>query len=206
MTDLALPHYVATPADTAPGPGVVVIHEGNGMSPQLLRFCERLAAQGYRVIAPDLFFRAGGPEAADFGVLMGSLEFDRTQGDIAEAARRLRALGATSVGVTGFCMGGWLTYRTAVHTPGFDAAVGFYGALIHTELGEPQCPTLLLFGGSDPWIATDDIATVAAHHADTIVYPDAGHGFMRDGSADFHDDAAADAWKRLLAHFAEHLH
>jgi carboxymethylenebutenolidase len=47
---------------------------------------------------------------------------------------------------------------------------------------------------------------VRAHHGDdVIVYPGAGHGFMRDGSPDFHEEAAADAWARLLAFFGTHL-
>jgi carboxymethylenebutenolidase len=92
-----------------------------------------------------------------------------------------------------------------VHGTGWDAAVGFYGAGIDGELGEPRCPTLLLFGADDQWIPTEAIAAVAAHHPDTVVYPGAGHGFMRDGTDDFVPEAAADAWSRLLAHFDRHL-
>ena len=102
-------------------------------------------------------------------------------------------------------MGGMLTYRTAVNTPGFDAAVGFYGGGISRELGQPRCPTLLLFGGTDEWIPAADIEVVAAHHPDTVVYPEAGHGFMRDGSDSYHEASATDGWKRLLAHFGTHL-
>jgi carboxymethylenebutenolidase len=101
-------------------------------------------------------------------------------------------------------MGGSLTYRAAL-ADGFDAAAGFYGAYIAAGMGEPKCPTLLFFGGNDPWIPSADIETVAAHHADAFVYPEAGHGFMRDGSADFAPDAAADAWTRTLALFRENL-
>ena len=205
MTELAVPFFQARPADDGPHSGVVVIHEGGGMSAQLLRVCERLAGEGYATIAPDLFFRAGGPEAADFGTLIGSLDRDQTQADIAGAAARLRSEGATSIGITGFCMGGMLSYRTAVSTPGFDAAVGFYGR-VASELGEPKCPTLLLFGGTDEWIPMSDIEAVAAHHPDTIVYPEAGHGFMRDGSDSYHEASAKDGWNRLLSHFSAHLH
>jgi carboxymethylenebutenolidase len=204
-TTISLPYFIARPAADHHCPGIVVIHEGNGISTQLLRVCQRLAAEGYLTVAPDLFFRVGGTEAGDYMTLIGSLERERTQTDIAEAAGILRDAGATSVGVTGFCMGGLLTYRTAVTTPGFDAAAGFYGAGIHAELGKPRCPTLLVFGGNDQWIPRADLDAVAAHHPETIVYPDAGHGFMRDGSDDYHESAASDAWKQLLAHFAEHL-
>lgn len=38
-----------------------------------------------------------------------------------------------------------------------------------------------------------------------IVYEDAEHGFMRDGSENYHETAATDAWTRLLVFFAQHL-
>ena len=48
----------------------------------MLRLCQRLAAEGYAAIAPDLFFRAGGTEARDFATLIGSLDRELTRGDI----------------------------------------------------------------------------------------------------------------------------
>jgi len=204
MVDISLPYFTARPASGGPAPGIVIVHEGNGMGPQLLRVAQRLAGEGYATIAPDLFFRAGGSEASDFGTLMGSLDRDRTQADLRDAATLLRSQGSPVVGITGFCMGGLLSYRAAV-SGGFDAAVGFYGAGISRELGAPACPTLLLFGGVDAYIPTSEIDAVVAHHPDTVVYPNAGHGFMRDGSENFNEAAAADGWKRLLAFFGAHL-
>jgi carboxymethylenebutenolidase len=205
MTDIALPYFLARPTAEPPWPGVVVIHEGNGISSQLLRVCQRLAAEGYAAIAPDLFFRAGGSEAGDFATLIGSLTDEQVRADLDGAAATLRALGATKIGVTGFCMGGLFTYRSAVQSDAFSAAVGFYGARIAQELAATKCPTLLCFGGKDPWIPEADIARVVAHHEATVVYPEATHGFMRDGSESYDEAAATDAWARLLAHFAEHL-
>jgi carboxymethylenebutenolidase len=124
------------------------------------------------------------------------------------AADALRADGATSVGVTGFCMGGWFTYRAAKWADdlGVSAAVPFYGGGIARELGEPACPTLMFFGGSDPYIPTADIEKVQEHHGDAVVvYPGADHGFMRDGSESYDPESAADAWSRMLDFFATNL-
>jgi carboxymethylenebutenolidase len=137
-------------------------------------------------------------------MLIGSLERDRTRTDIVAASDRLRAEGASSVGVMGFCMGGLLTYRTALAGDGFDAAVGFSGAGISTELGEPRCSTLLLFGGEDDYITPADIEVVRLRHPDTV-YPDAGHAFMRDGSKSYDEAAARAAWSRMLRLFTEQL-
>jgi carboxymethylenebutenolidase len=205
MSEISLPYFLALPEASGPWPGVVVIHEGGGISPQLLRVCERLAGEGYAAIAPDLFFRSGGSEAADFATLMGALDPEETLADVTEAGETLRRLGATRIGVTGFCMGGRYAWYTAVHGDGFAAAVGFYGGGIADELGEPQCPTLLFFGGQDPYIPPEDIERVAGHHPDTIVYPEASHGFMRDRSESYDETSALDAWARTLSFFGEHL-
>ena len=205
MADLDVPFYFARPTSPVQA-GIVVVHEGDGMSLQLLRFSERLAAEGYLVAAPDLFFRTGGPAAReDYMEQVQEVQPEQMLDDLELAAGALRASGASRIGVMGFCMGGVFTWRAAVHRGGFDAAVGFYGVGIASELGRPRCPTLLFFGRKDPWIPTDDIDKVVAHHADTIVYPQAGHGFMRDGSEEYVADAAADAWGRMLAHFQQHL-
>ena len=55
--------------------------------------------------------------------------------------------------------------------------------------------------------ARDEDATVRERHGDAVViYPGAGHGFMRIGTESWHDEASPDAWNRMLALFAEHLH
>jgi carboxymethylenebutenolidase len=205
MPDITLPYFLAQPAGTGPWPGVVVVQEANGISPQLLRLSQRLAAEGFMTLAPDLFFRLGGTEAAEYTELVPQLKPEETKGDLAACAQILRDLGAPKVGITGFCMGGGLSYRMAVQTTAFDAAVGFYGSSIAADLGTPNCPTLLFFGAKDPWIPTADIEKVAAHHADTIVYPNAGHGFMRDRSDDYAEADAPDAWERLLKWFRAEL-
>jgi carboxymethylenebutenolidase len=205
MTQLALPYFLARPASEEGCPGIVVIHEGGGISPQLLRVCQRLADEGYAAIAPDLFFRSGGSGAADYAELMGAMRPEQTSADIEQATEVLRGLGSTRIGVIGFCMGGSLAWHTAVSSSSFHAAVGFYGAGIAQELAQPLCPTLLFFGGQDPWIPTADIESVAAYHTDTVVYPEADHGFMRDGSASYNEASAHDAWGRTLELFASQL-
>ncbi len=110
------------------------------------------------------------------------------------------------VGITGFCLGGTITYRAACSSLDLRAAAPFYGGHIAQELGGPRCPVLLFFGGRDEYIPATAIEAVQAHHPDrVVVYPEAGHGFMRDGSDSFDEAAAADAWTRLLAFFDEHL-
>jgi len=205
---LALPYFVAEPLEPAAA-GIVLAHEGFGMTTQIMRFAERLAAQGYTVVAPDFFYRSGGPEAGDYWDLINAHTTEQVRADLTDAVAGLRARGATSIGVTGFCLGGRITYLAArwADALGVDAAVAFYPGRIGGELGALHCPALLLFAGRDEYVSTDEIAAAQARHGDAVtVYPDSPHGFMRDGAPEHDAPVAADAWSRLLGFFAEHLH
>jgi carboxymethylenebutenolidase len=205
MVDIAVPFFTSVPAAPPPWPGVVVVMEGNGMSPQLLRVCERLAHEGYAAVAPDLFWRFGGSDPDKGDEHYPNLLHADGLSDIRESVGWLRAIGAGKVGITGFCMGGGYAYLAALKGE-VDAAVPFYGGGIAQHLGTVQCPLLAFFGGRDEWIPRDQVAQVEAHHAgDVVVYEDAEHGFMRDGSENYHETAAKDAWQRMTAFFAQHL-
>lgn len=206
MAEPALPYFLARPRSAPPWPGVVVVHEGNGMSPQLLRVCERLAGEGFVAIAPDHFFRFGGSDPDKAQEHFTALRWGDAKADLDEAVANLRAMGTTRVGITGFCMGGRLTYLAATRGVDVQCAAPFYGAGIAHALGEPSCPVLMFFGGTDEWIPAADIDAVSRHHAgDVVVYPDAGHGFMRDGSDSYDETAARDAWRKLVGFLDKHL-
>jgi carboxymethylenebutenolidase len=147
----------------------------------LLRLCQRLAAEGYAAIAPDLFFRAGGTEVGDFATLIGSLDRAKTRADIVTASDVLRREGAASVGGRVLRCGHLDRDRRA-------------GLSHASHVGE-----------KDEYIAPADIEVIRTRHPETVVYPDAGHGFMRDGSSSYDQAAALDAWSRMLRFFAEQL-
>jgi carboxymethylenebutenolidase len=190
------------------GRGVIVSHEGLGFNGQIVRLCERLASEGYVVVAPDYFFRTGGtPKEGEWWESINAVSDEGLRADLANAAAVLHAHGAKSIGATGFCMGGRISYLAAkwARELGVGAAVPFYGKF-QPDLGELHCPVLIFFGGKDPYVSAEEIeATRARHPNDTHIYPENGHAFMRDGDADYEPAAAADAWKRMLAFFDKHL-
>src|SRR5262245_3277085 len=101
-----------------------------GLRPQIEAMADRLASEGYAVLAPNVFYRDH--EAAlgtsDFGVLreyMKALTPDAVERD---ARAYLDFLGAESVGVTGYCMGGRLTLVTAGRLPERVAAAASFHA------------------------------------------------------------------------------
>lgn len=205
MSQIAVPYFCARPraASTA---GIVLFMEGNGMSPQLLRVAQRLAGEGYHVVAPDVFHRFGGsnPDIAMTEGHIWKLTDDEALADTRECIETLRDLGCTKVGATGFCMGGRLSYLAA--TAGLvDAAAPFYGVNM-SALPAPSCPLAISMGALDQYVPADDLAALVARHGDEIVvYEGADHGFFRDHSPSYHETSAVDAWRRVTELFATHL-
>ena len=197
--------YLAEPAQGAKAPGMVVIQEWWGLTDQIKGVADKLAKAGYRALVPDLYRGKIALEANEAKHLMEGLNFGDAAGQDIRGAVQYLKKASPKVGVTGFCMGGGYAYLAAI-SGDVDAAVPFYGAGIAQHLGEAKCPILAFFGGTDEWIPRADIAEVEQHHpGDVVVYEDAQHGFMRDGSDTYHETAAPEAWQRMLAFFDQHL-
>ena len=124
--------YYAVPAPDNAGPGIVLIQEWWGLNDQIRGVADRLAAVGYRVLVPDLYRGQSTTEEEEAHHLMGNLDFnDAVQQDIAGALAFLTSR-TTSIGVTGFCMGGVLTLLALAAYPAFAA-----GAVSYTHLTLP---------------------------------------------------------------------
>jgi carboxymethylenebutenolidase len=115
--------------------------------------------------------------------------------------------------VLGFCLGGNLAYHVAAQAEP-DVAVCYYGSAIADALDAADaiaCPTLLHFGGDDPYIPRERVDAVAAMAADRDaiechVHDGAGHAFDNSFAATFHDPrAAASAWGLTSAFLARAL-
>ena len=120
---------------------------------------------------------------------------------------------ADRIGITGFCMGGRVSYLAACEIPDrIKASVPYYGGGISVDKTEKlRCPVLAFFGEKDAFIPLDSVerlkaeAKVHGKQVEVIVYPGAGHGFFCDERASYQAAAAADSWDRLKKFFAEHL-
>jgi carboxymethylenebutenolidase len=218
---------------TGRGPGLLLIQEIYGVSDYISAVAEDLAALGYVVAAPDLFwrlkpgYRAEHTEQGLTQSLELSSRFDPEQG-VADADAALGHLAALpevkgpevkgpevggGLGVIGFCLGGTIAYFLAARAQ-LDAVVSFYGSGVPDRvdvLAEISAPIQFHFGGSDPYIPRDQVARVeqAAHAADNAeihVEEDAGHAFHNRKAPMFHQpEAAARAWRRTEEFLARHL-
>jgi carboxymethylenebutenolidase len=208
--------YLAKPAGKGPYPGIVVIQEWWGLNDQIKGVADRLAAEGYVALVPDLYHGnvTADPEKAH--ILMRALEDGEVLSDLGSAMSTLKSLpevGSAKIGSIGFCMGGGYSLQLALNRSDLAGAVMFYGRPVTDPeaLKKVSCPVLGLFGEEDEGIPSDKINAMAkglnagGKGAEVKIYPGAGHAFFNETRPSYNAEAAADAWKRTLAFFKAKL-
>jgi carboxymethylenebutenolidase len=209
--------YVARPKDGGACPGLLLFQEAFGVNHHMRNVAERFAAQGYVVIAPELFHRTApaGFEGSytDFPAVMPHLQAVTTEtaeADIQSAYEWLRSnpqVGPSAISSVGFCMGGRVSFLANSVVP-LRAAVSFYGGGIAPGLldraSRLQGPSLFIWGGLDKHITPEHRRAVAeALSAQKKVYVNvefsrADHGFFCDERAAFEPHSAKQAWALTL--------
>jgi len=221
---LAMPHPRRAGGPPETFPGVVVVHDLYGMTPDLRRQADRLAVGGCIAVAPDLWHGRPWPlciRAAFRQVAAGSgPAFEQ----IDAAAAWLAGLEACTgkVGVIGFCMGGGFALLCAPR-PAFSAAAVSYGPVPRdaARLLDGACPVVASYGSRDLMTRTqlprlEQALTEDGVPHDVKVYPGATHAFMNDHDGGrgvltrvlgmrYDPDAASDAWRRIFAFFGRYL-
>jgi len=155
--DMAL--YVAVPSDTGPFPAIVVIQHGGGVDTFVRTMTDRLATAGYAAVAPDLSHRLE-PGVERTIRQLTDLEVIADVQATVDFLQHQNAIERVSLGITGFCMGGRVTYLMAAALPQFKAAVAYYGGNIMVPWGEGvvapfartsemRCPLMFHFGEED---------------------------------------------------------
>ncbi|HWE54785.1 MAG TPA: dienelactone hydrolase family protein [Acidimicrobiales bacterium] len=209
--------YLATPSSGS-GPGIVVIQEWWGLTDHIAGIVDRLAADGFVALAPDLYGGKTTHDADEAGQMMQSLPVDRAARDLAGAVDFLLGrddVVGDCVGAVGFCMGGAFVLTLAAQEGGkIGAAVAFYpvGHMPEDYAGL-QAAVMAHFGGQDdfqPEGADRDLAEriKAGTGKEPIihVYP-AGHAFHNDENllGTYDADQAKLAWDRTVSFLREEL-
>ncbi len=147
--------------------------------------------------------------------MVGRLDVPGAVDDTVAALDALGALDPVTGGaaVLGFCLGGTIAWLAAA--AGDPAAcVSYYGSGVADAADRIEavtCPTLLHFGGADPFIPPEQIAVVDAaatgrDHVTLQVHEGAGHAFENDRAPAFHDpDAAVVSRAQTLEFLRTHL-
>lgn len=212
------PGYFA-PAPQPGAPGVVMFEEWWGLDDRFKATADRLASEGFSVIAADLFRGRSAATGDEANHLMEGLDFaDAATQDGVGASQYLREHGAQRVGVMGFCMGGALALLSAMHSDAFDAVSTWYGNP-PPEAGDPatiEVPVQGHFAQHDTFFTIDAVDALerklkAASVPNEIHRYDAQHGFYNTGTlgegglGHYHREAAETAWERTVDFFKRTL-
>ena len=140
--------YFTQPGDDAAHPAVLLFMDAIGLRPRLEEMADHIAGQGYAVLVPNLFYRAGRAPVvpdlvarlhaedrsqvlAELGPLMQALTPDVAARDTQAYVDFLDQQPGVlpgAIATTGYCMGGALSLRAAAQLPErVVAAASFHG-------------------------------------------------------------------------------
>jgi carboxymethylenebutenolidase len=179
--------YLTRPEDDAAHPGVLFVIDAIGLRQQIKDMADRIAAQGYVVLAPNIFYRAGraplwpdvnlaDPDArAEFMKTLRPHTAALTPAAVASDGGaylgKLAELTAGKVGITGYCMGGRQGWQIAASYPDRVAALGGFhaGGMVtdgddspHLRAPEVKARVYWGFADNDGSMTPENIATLEA--------------------------------------------
>ena len=203
--------YLALPASGS-GPGVIVIQEWWGLTDHIAQVADRLAAEGFVALAPDLYGGRTTHDADEAGALMTSLPVEQAALDLGGAVDFLlthEAVSSLTIGAIGFCMGGGFVLRLAAQQGDrIGAAVAFYGvgpavpssyagvtAALQGHYGEQDA----FYPAADARAQEKQIAAESGAPVEFHFY-DAGHAFHNDENllGTYAESEAKIAWSRTV--------
>jgi carboxymethylenebutenolidase len=202
--------FLAVPEQPGRYPGVIVIHEWWGLNDWVKEQTQKIAEQGYVVLAVDLYRGKTATDPNEAHELMRGLPQDRAVRDMQAAFDYLAARKDVTgrIGSVGWCMGGGYSLQLAIHQPRLAACVVNYGALPTdpNDIQQIGAPVLGNFGGQEHGITPADVKafqkslTALGRYVDIKIYDDAGHAFENPNNQTGYKPAdAADAWARTIA-------
>jgi len=195
--------------------GIIVVHENRGLNPHIEDVARRAALEGFIAFAPDALFPLGGYPGNDDDGRELQRKRDRNEmlEDFIAAYEYLKTQEECNgnVGVVGFCFGGSISNKMAVHIPDLKAAVPFYGGQPPTEeVPKIKAPLLLHFAGLDKrvnagWPAYEAALKENKKEYTAYIYPEVNHGFHNDTTPRYDEESAKLAWQRTIDFFNEKL-
>jgi len=214
--------YLAVP-NSGSGPGILLIQEIFGVNQVMRDTADSLAADGYVVMCPDLFWRQepgvqlSDQSEEDWARAMQLFEGFRADPAIDDLNATLEALRAHEactgkVGCVGFCLGGLLAYLMACRSD-VDASVGYYGVAIHEFIAEAaniKNPLMLHIAREDGFVPYElQEAMHAGLDGNPLAtlydYEGRDHAFARTGGEAYHEADAALARQRTREFFGKVL-
>ena len=210
--------YVVYPQVSRLSGTVLVIHENRGLTDWVRTVADQLAERGYIAIAPDLLSgdAPNGGRTSDFATsdaareAISKIPRERYLADLTNTAQYIRSVPAANgkLAVIGFCWGGSRTWDVANTVEGVAIAMPFYGTGPTADAGVTgiEAPVYGFYGGDDARVnatieATQALMSKHGKRYEPVIYPGAGHAYMRLGAEPdasvANREAMEQSWERV---------
>jgi dienelactone hydrolase len=217
--------YLADGSDGRPATGVLVCHQGGGLTEHTRERARMLAELGYVAFAPDMYGEVVASREramALIGELSGNplLLRARVMAGL-DVLKSQASVDAERFAAIGYCFGGAVVLELARIDTGVGCVVAFHPGL--TDLPEKddrkvRCKVMVCAGADDPLIPPAararliELMDAAAADWQLIIYGGAGHSFT-DKSVDalgmkgfrYHQPTDARSWAAMRGLFDETL-
>ena len=214
--------HLNAPDGPGPFPSIVVIHAGPGLNRFVQHITDRLVADGYATIAPDLYHRISDDMLSDGSRRINHLDDSELVADVnatVDFLQRSPNIDTERLGIVGFCLGGRVSWLAAATNSSFKGAVPYYGGSIMAPWGDVaqtpfdltsqiNCPMMFHFGEFDPNPSQAEMALLDAELTrlgkdhQFFTYPAAGHAFMDNTDSRYNAAADEASWQRTLEFFS----
>ena len=208
--------YLA-PARPSPGAAVLLLHTWWGLNDVIRALADRLAGDGFTVMAPDLFdgrvYTTIEDAAANADAIEGradgnggGLSPDRLEARVKDALAHLLAhpdVRGERAAIVSLSFGAWYGNLVAAKSDEVAALVNFYGGEFEPEGGTRY---LAHFAEDDQFGDADAVAELAGKLGEAInVYPGTRHWFFESDRPEYDAEAAELAYGRTVAFLREQL-
>ena len=205
--------FLAKPVESGKYPAVVMIHEWWGLNDNIKEMAQKLASQGYIVLAVDLYNNKVGITSEEARQLMTSFDGDEGIENMNSAIRFLKSeYSVDKIGSIGWCFGGGQSLNLAVNSD-LDATVMYYGQVISEseKLSNISWPLLGIFAELDQGIPPKAVREFESSldelgiKNEIIIYLGVNHAFANPSGDRYSPQEAKDAWNKTLEFFNNNL-
>jgi len=209
--------FLAMPKKDVIYPAVVMIHEWWGLNDNIKEMARSLAAEGYVVLAVDLYNGKIGKNSTEAGQLAGAV-----RGNPAVAIQNMKAavqylknldnVNDDKIASMGWCFGGAMSLQLALNEK-LAATVIYYGNLETnaTKLSAIKWPILGIFGSKDTSIPVETVKKFetslneAGIENEIHIYEGVGHAFANPSGMNYAPEQTKDAWEKTLEFLERNL-
>jgi carboxymethylenebutenolidase len=208
--------FLAWSEDIAALPGLIVLQEFWGLNEHIKDVTQRLAAEGFAALAPDMYdgkVTTDPAEARQWLMAMDQTAALQKMHGAVECLKSTANVNRGKIGVIGFCMGGFLALDLACHNRDIRVATPFYGRIPPDAVLENlTAPVLYFFGEQDHHLPAADVDRLeqfikrTGKNGGVVRYPQADHAFFNDTRKEvYREEDAKDAWAKALAFLRRYL-